>query len=219
MSRFLGGPTDRDHRHRAQLLRKSECLRCLILIERADPARAVAKRGGGDQQILCCCGCVLKHVEVSTAIGVSAGRSFRIPANHDRDGRFRYEVLPEGSGGLLPTLYLWRRLAVQGPGAYGDVYYLGTVPLDGHDDLTDVLVGVHGGVECRFFFDRTEGFLLAIEMSPDEEVDPCEVYFREYRQVGDRWIPGKMEIRHGNDVFGFLPVDRFDFGTAAGKSA
>jgi S1-C subfamily serine protease len=124
-------------------------------------------------------------------------------------------LVPEGSGGLLPTLYLWRRLAVQGPDDYGDVYYLGTVPLEGHDDLTDVLVGVHGGVECRFFFDRTEGSLLAVEMSPDEEVDPCEVYFRECRQVGDRWIPGKMEIRHGDDVFGFLPVDRFDVGTTA----
>jgi hypothetical protein len=165
----------------------------------------------------------------SIAGPLDGGGAFRLELSDDRamidlpagvtqwtpTANYGSTLAPEGSGGLLPTLYLWRRLVVLGPDAYGDVYYLGTVPLEGYEDLTDVLVGVHGGVECRFFFDRGEGFLLAVEMSPDDEVDPCEVHFGEYRQVGDRWIPGRMEVRHGNDVFGLFPIDRFDFGAAA----
>ena len=69
-------------------------------------------------------------------------------------------LLPAHSGGLLPALYLWRRLAVEGLGRFGDVYYYGTAPLRGHDGLVDVLVGSHKGVECRFYFDPADGPLV-----------------------------------------------------------
>ncbi len=39
------------------------------------------------------------------------------------------------SGGFLPALYLWRRLAVEGFARFGEVYYLGTAPLAGAKDL------------------------------------------------------------------------------------
>ena len=118
---------------------------------------------------------------------------------------------PPGSGGLLPALHLWRRLAVLGPDKFGQVYYLGTVPLPGHDGLVDALMGIHGGVECRFLFDPVEGSLLAMEMSPDEDTDPCEVYFLQYRQVGGRLLPGSLEIRFGDDLYTTLQFDAFDF--------
>ena len=35
---------------------------------------------------------------------------------------------PPGSGGLLVALHLWRRLLVDGPEKFGDVYYYGTAP-------------------------------------------------------------------------------------------
>ena len=118
---------------------------------------------------------------------------------------------PPGSGGLLPALWLWRRLAVEGPGNFGELYYLGTVPLAGHEGLVDVLVGTHGGVECRFLFDGGEGCLLAMEMFPEEQVDPCEVYFHDYRQLEGRRLPAQMEVRFGDDLYTVLPLDAFDF--------
>ena len=63
-------------------------------------------------------------------------------------------LLPPQSGGLLPALYLWRRLAIEGLGRFGGLYYYGTAPVPGRPGLADVLVGSHKGVDCRFYFDR-----------------------------------------------------------------
>ena len=120
-------------------------------------------------------------------------------------------LLPPGSGGLLPALHLWRRLAVGGPDEFGEVYYLGTAPLAGHEDLVDVLAGIHGGVQCRYFFDPAEGLLLAIEMFPEEGVDPCEVYFLDYRELEGRWLPGRLEVRFGDEQYATLQLAAFDF--------
>lgn len=126
-------------------------------------------------------------------------------------------LLPPGSGGLLPAIHLWRRLAVEGLDKFGQVYYLGTLPLAGHDGLVDVLVGLHGGVECRFFFDPESGPLLALEFFPDDSGDPCEIYFSEYREVQGRMIPARMEIRIGDERYTALKVH--DFTVANGKPA
>ena len=38
-----------------------------------------------------------------------------------------------------------------------------------------------GDVECRFLFDPADGQLVAMEMIPEEDTDPCELYFSEYQ--------------------------------------
>jgi serine protease Do len=115
-------------------------------------------------------------------------------------------LLPAHSGGLLPALYLWRRLAVEGLGRFGEVSYYGTAPLVGHAGLVDVLLGSHKGVDCRFYFDPAAGNLLALEMFPDESSDPCEVYFSDFREEQGRRWPGRIEVRYGDEVFAVLKV-------------
>jgi S1-C subfamily serine protease len=117
-------------------------------------------------------------------------------------------LLPPQSGGLVVALHLWRRLAVEGLDRFGEVYYLGTAPLAGEDKPVDVLVGLDGGVECRFFFDPEDHRLLAIEMVPDDESDPCEVGFGEYHVVEGRLVPGRMEVRVGNDRYGVFLIEK-----------
>jgi S1-C subfamily serine protease len=155
----------------------------------------------------------------------------------DSGGRFRFEVsdsevslkvpagdlkwtgadeigsslTPTGSGGLFAAMYLWRRLAVGGSGKFGDVYYLGTVPLDGQAELVDALVGLHGGAECRYYFDPKTGLLLAIEMFPEEHADPCEMRLFDYRLVDGRNLPQRMEVRFGDQRFGDFRIDLFSF--------
>ncbi len=124
---------------------------------------------------------------------------------------------PPGSGGLMPALYLWRRLAVLGPARFGDVYYLGTAPLVGHTGLVDVLVGLYGGVESRFYFDPAEGNLLAMEMYAEENADPCEIYFSDFRETEGRKLPQRMEIRCGDDPFGAFLLEQFTFEPADGQ--
>jgi S1-C subfamily serine protease len=123
---------------------------------------------------------------------------------------------PPGSGGLLMALSLWRRLAVEGPDRFGDVSYLGSMPLpvrdgSGRDGLVDVLSALHSGVECRFMFDPAEGNLLAIEMYTAEDSDPCEIYFSDYHEVGDRFLPQTMEVRYGDDAFGTFRLESYQF--------
>jgi hypothetical protein len=118
---------------------------------------------------------------------------------------------PPASGGLLPALYLWRRLAILGPEGFGEVYYLGTAPFAGREERVDVLIGIHGGVECRFFFDSVDGLLLGMEMYPEEDVDPCEIYFSEYRETDGRHVPARIEVRFGDEVYGVFQVEQFQF--------
>jgi len=124
-------------------------------------------------------------------------------------------LAPSGSGGLLLALHLWHRLAVLGPKGFGDVYYLGTVPVDGSDTLAGLLVGLHAGVECHFLFDPREGHLLGLEMFAAEDVDPCEVKLSDYREVDGRWLPRSMRVRRGDEVFAELTLDEFRFSEAS----
>jgi serine protease Do len=121
------------------------------------------------------------------------------------------DLLPTDSGGLLPTLFLWRRLAVGGCDKFGEVYYQGTAPLAGHEGESDVLIGIHSGVECRFYFDPERSRLLAIEMFAGEDADPCEVYFLDYEERDGRLLPGRMEVRFGDIVYGTFQFDRMQF--------
>ncbi len=60
------------------------------------------------------------------------------------------------------------------------------MPLIDHDGLFDVLVGTHNVVEGQFAFDLQTGHLVALEMFPEANTDPCEIYFSDYRPVQDR---------------------------------
>jgi S1-C subfamily serine protease len=110
---------------------------------------------------------------------------------------------PPGSGGLLVALALWRRFQIEGPQKFGDVYYLGTAPLAGHEGLVDVLVAAHDDVECRFYFDPGKGHLVALELYPQQDVDPCELYFGEIEEFEGRMLPNRIEARHG-DEFNYI---------------
>ncbi len=136
-------------------------------------------------------------------------------AKLDLDRDLGEQLVPPESGGLLVALHLWRRLLVEGPSEYGDVYYLGAAPIPGRDKLYDVLVGVFDVVESKFYFDPDTGRLVAMEMFPDPYADPCEVYFDEYREVDGRQIPHRLDVRHGDVQYAVINVARVK--TAAGK--
>ncbi|MFV1968163.1 MAG: S1C family serine protease [Pirellulaceae bacterium] len=111
------------------------------------------------------------------------------------------QLAPQGSGGLLAALHLWRRLLVAGPDKFGEWYYLGTAPRVDQERLLDVLVGTFDVTESQFWFDPATGKLVALEMFPDAHVDPCEIEFLDYRAVGQRAIPHRLLVRHGDSVF------------------
>jgi S1-C subfamily serine protease len=141
------------------------------------------------------------------------GASLALPALETKwnaSDELSASLLPAHSGGLLPALYFWRKLAVEGLGHAGEVTYLGTAPLPGRPGLVDVLVDSHKGT-CRYYFDPSDGLLLAIEWFPDEQSDPCEVYFSDYREVEGRLCPGKIEVRHGDERFAAMKISEVRF--------
>src|SRR5262249_126139 len=128
--------------------------------------------------------------------------AIKLPAGQLRielAGGLSNRLEPPGSGGLLVALAMWRRFLVEGPEKFGEVHYLGTAPLPGRDGLFDVLVGTHDDVECHFMFDPADGHLVAMELYPEEDVDPCELDFHEFREFEGRMLPGRIEVRHGDD--------------------
>lgn len=130
---------------------------------------------------------------------------------------FDTQLLPEDSGGLLVALHVWRRLLVQGPARFGDVYYHGVAPVVEREERADILVGTHNVVETRFAFSPTSGELMALEMFPDSQVDPCEVYFSDYRDVAGRQVPHTLEVRHGDQVFATIKLQLIQLAPAAEK--
>jgi hypothetical protein len=123
------------------------------------------------------------------------------------------QLLPEGSGGMLPALYLWRRLALEGL-EFGEVYYQGAAPVAGCKGLADVLAASYGGLDCRFYFDPSKGDLVAIDMFTTADADPCEVYFSNYREVEGRWLPAQMDVRIGEDRYALFQVNEIKFEKA-----
>jgi hypothetical protein len=98
-----------------------------------------------------------------------------------------------------------------GPGKYGAVTYLGTAPLPQRQGLYDVLLGVGERVDTLFYCHPADGTLECMEMYPDEESDPCEVYFGDYRQEQGRLLPHRIEARFGDQVFGVFTLNDFSF--------
>jgi S1-C subfamily serine protease len=152
--------------------------------------------------------------EAFTLVAAGDEASIQLPAGQvriDLAGGLAGRLDPPGSGGLLVALAMWRRFLVEGPEKFGEVYYLGTAPLAGHEGLVDVLVATHGDVECLLMFDPAEGHLVALEMYPAEDVDPCELYFGEFKEVAGRNLPGRIEARHGDQFDLVFQCDEYSF--------
>ncbi len=165
--------------------------------------------GGGDWKITL--------DDASTAIELPGGQ-----LHVDMTGALEKSPEPTGSGGLLVALGLWRKLFIGGPAHFGQVYYQGTAPIYPHlaagpTELQDVLVGTHRHVEIRAYFNPADGQLSLLEMLPDENADPCEVYFSQYQEVQGRLVPHRLEIRYGDGIYQVLQCKTIDLQPAAEK--
>ncbi len=142
---------------------------------------------------------------------ISSIKSATTTITLEREKDLSEQLEPQGSGGMLAALHLWRRMLVEGPAAFGDVIYVGKAPLVGHEGLHDVLLGTFDVVEATFYFDPASGELRAVEMAPDPGVDPCEIYLSDYREVAGTRVPHRMLIRHGDNDFLEFEVESVQF--------
>jgi len=157
----------------------------------------------------------------SRVVATLDGKEFSLDLKKD----INEQLAPKESGGLLAALYLWRHLLVNGPEKFEDTYYLGTAPMRGRggkdhrdylNDLVDVLVASYRTTACHFQFDPKNGQLLGLEYFAEEDQDPCEIFFADYRKVDGRRVPHTIKVLHGDDVYGEIQIKELTF-TAAKK--
>ena len=102
-------------------------------------------------------------------------------------------------------------MLVLGPEKFGDVFYFGSIPNRHAAGNGDVLVATRGAIENNFVFDKTDHKLLAIEMYPDIETDPCEIYFEDYQVDGDLAVPGKIKFGFGTNPIRSIRIQQIEF--------
>jgi hypothetical protein len=156
-------------------------------------------------------GAVVIELNDQKVSGQFPGQSAEVDPSRDLAG----QLGPAGSGGLLVALHVWQRMLRQGPQQFGEVFYQGTAPIIHRDGLYDVLVATYDVVESRFMFAPDSGLLVALELFTDENIDPCEVYFGDYRAVDGRQVPHALVVRHGDRVFTSIKLESVQFAAPA----
>jgi serine protease Do len=129
--------------------------------------------------------------------------------------KFAEAFQPSSKDGLLPALFLYRLLALNGLKAFSEPYYQGTLPLPPQEGLCDVIVAPYHGVESWFYFDAG-GRLAAMEIYTEEHADPWEIHFLQYHDVDGHDLPSHIAGYGSGNVFEF-DCDQFRFTDAAGK--
>jgi serine protease Do len=136
---------------------------------------------------------------------------------------------PIGSGGLMMALYHYRRLLTIGAKGFEGLFAHGgnepfyPYPVDGSapksfaDLRVDcaVLRTKHGSVDCKWYYSLKDSRLLGFETylikdsAHSTELDPCEVYFSNYKLVDQKELPHRIEVRYGDKRFAILTVDKY----------
>jgi hypothetical protein len=132
--------------------------------------------------------------------------------------------MPETSGGLLSALYLWQRLLTLGNKAFGEDLTHGGYepfyppPTDGKTASSlaslrvdaEVLNSRHGPFLAKWFFSQADHKLLGFEVRMQDNEDPCEVYFADYRPVAGRLLPQRMQVIYGDGHYGTFSLENYN---------
>ena len=108
------------------------------------------------------------------------------------------QLWPAQTGGLLPALHLWRKLLVNGPEKYGQVEYFGSLPFGSEGKVADVVNATVGVIRSYYFFDKSNGNLIGIEMYTSDDADPCVVHFENFQTVDSVSFPRSIIVTRGN---------------------
>jgi hypothetical protein len=82
---------------------------------------------------------------------------------------------------------------------------------------TEVLQTEHAATPVKWYFSQKDQNLLGFEATVLKDEDPSEVYFSDYRKVGGRELPHRIEVRYGNGRFGVFNVTKYDLAAAEKK--
>ena len=128
---------------------------------------------------------------------------------------------PQGSGGFMAAMYIWRHLLTQGAKGFpsecnaGGIEPIYPPPTDGStikrwiDQRVDaeVVTTRLGIYQTKWFFGKGDQKLLGMELRlQDLNEDPCEVYFSDYRAVEGRQLPHRFSVYYQDVHYGTFTV-------------
>jgi S1-C subfamily serine protease len=135
---------------------------------------------------------------------------------------------PQGSGGFLSAMYLWRQLLTLGEKGFpsdcthggGEPFY--PPPADGSTPKTwtkqrvdtEVLNTGSGVYRVKWFFAKNDHKLLGFELRMQDNEDPCEVYFSDYRAVDGRQLPHGIQVYYRDAHYGTFTVSGYKMAAA-----
>lgn len=149
-------------------------------------------------------------------------------------------VEPPFSGGLMMAFYQYRLFLTMLDKGYGNdrrnIHHGGMEPvyfasLDGKPKSfkdqrinAEVVNAENIQTKCKFFFYRAEfnpqfeadkhpyadGMLIAAEIWPMKDKDPCELYFHDFKEVEGRKLPHTIEVRHGDNRYALIRLNKFN---------
>lgn len=131
------------------------------------------------------------------------GASFR--------GELDKQLSPPASGGMLLAIHMWQRLLEKGLAKFGEVVYLGQLPLSPAGEPADCLAGTYAGMDAHFLFSPETGDLVGIDLFAADHLDPCELRFSDFGELTGRRLPRHWKVVHGTTVFVELKVDTWEF--------
>lgn len=113
---------------------------------------------------------------------------------------------PPGTGGMLVAFQQFKLLLTKGREGFSDFYYFGSEPLDGREEMVDVLISRKDGIETRWYFRKTDRVLVGFDSTLGVDVDPAEIRLLEMGTVSGRPFPTKLLARSGEKEFATFHV-------------
>lgn len=126
---------------------------------------------------------------------------------------------PPGTGGLLAALHHFRLLLSGQSDRFTDFYYLGSEPLDGKNEMVDVMVATQTGTISRWYFNKSDLSLRGCDFYLTENSEPCSIRFEQFRTLNGQKFPGELDVQYENRPVMKLKIDQLKLETtdASGK--
>ncbi|QDT99142.1 S1C family serine protease [Gimesia aquarii] len=120
---------------------------------------------------------------------------------------------PPGTGGLLAALHHFRLLLSGQTKHFTDFYYLGSEPLDGKNEMVDVLVGTQTGAISRWYFSKSDLSLRGFDFYLTENSEVCTIRFEQFQTLNGQDFPSELDVFIGNRPVMKLKIERLKLET------
>lgn len=92
------------------------------------------------------------------------------------------------------TFQQWHQI---GPRKMGEAIYIGRSPLLGKKELQDTTRITLGEINATIYTSPETGAIACIELITDNQTDPAEIYFDDYRENDGRLVPSRLRLVFG----------------------